>query len=254
MPEETKGQTLQGVETAFMIVRHLRDRGPKTVTELASSLDLPKSTAYIHLKTMYEAGYLYKEDNEYRLSLQFLDHGVAVRQNFDIFHVAESEIDALAEETGEVANLGVEENGKRVLLYISEGRDAIYDNAQIGEFTNMHWTSLGKALLAHQPEERIQEIIDTYSLPESTAQTITEPDVLFEDLAKIRDQGYAIEDEEHWESIRAVAVPILNEKAVVGAISVSGPKTRFSDERIENELLDTLRNHANVIELKLTHY
>ena len=254
MSEEAKGQTLQGVETAFKIVRHLRETGPTTVTELASSLDLPKSTAHIHLKTMYEVGYLYKENGKYKLSLQFLDHGAAVRYDFDIYHVAESEIDGLAEETGEVANLGVEESGQRVLLYIAEGGNAIYDNAQTGEFTNMHWTSLGKMLLAHQPEERIHEIIDTHGLPKSTPHTLTDSEALFNELAEIRDQGYALEDEEHWRSIRAVAVPILFENDIVGAISVSGPKTRFSDDRIQDELLNALRNRANIIQLKLKHY
>lgn len=254
MANETKGQTLKGVETAFRIVRHLRESGPVTVTGLSADLGLPKSTAHIYLKTMYEAGYLYKEDGEYRLSLHFLDHGAAVRDEFNVYGVANSEIDALAEETGEVANLGVEESGQRVLLYKTEGNDALYDNATTGEFTNMHWTSLGKALLAHQPEERIRKIIDEHGLPRSTQYTLTESQALLDELARIREQGYALEDEEHWDSIRAVAVPILHEDNVLGAISVSGPKARFPDERIQDELLDALQKTANVIELKLKHY
>lgn len=254
MATENKGQTLKGVETAFKIVGHLRKTGPTTVTELSNTLDLPKSTAHIYLKTMYESGYLRKTDCEYRLSLRFLDHGAAVRSGFDIYDIAKPEIDALASETGEVANLGVEEDGQRVLLYKTEGNDALYDNAHTGEFTHMHWTSLGKALLAHQPEEEILEIIDEYGLPQSTEATFTEPTALLDELADIREQGYALEDEEHWENIRAVAIPILDDERALGAISVSGPVTRFSDERAEGELLEALQKTANVIELKLKHY
>lgn len=254
MSEDSEGQTLQGVHRAFKIVRHLRESGPTTVTGLADAFDLPKSTAHIHLKTMNEAGYLYKEDGEYRLSLHFLDHGAAVRREFDLYDVAKQEIKNLAAETGEVANIGVEEGGKRVLLYKAEGGDAIYDNAHTGEYTNMHWTSLGKALLANLPRDRAAEIVDQHGLPPATEHTFTEREALYEELDRIRQQGYAIEDEEHWENIRAVAVPVLKDDALVGAISVSGPKTRFSYERIEDELLKALRDKDNIIELKLKHY
>lgn len=141
-----------------------------------------------------------------------------------------------------------------MLLYKTEGRDAIYDNANTGEFTNMHWTSLGKALLAHQSEDRIEEIIDRYGLPQATEKTLTTPEALHAELQEIREQGYAIEDEEHWENIRAIAVPTFQDNEIAGAISVSGPKTRFSDDRLQEELLDCLQNKANVIELKLEHY
>lgn len=254
MGNQTKGDTLSGVERSFKIVNHLKETGGTTVTELASELSLPKSTAYIHLKTLYEAGYAQKEDSQYRLSLQFLEHGAAVRQQFDIYGAAELEINDLAQETGEVATLGIEEDGQRVLLYLNKGGDAVYDNALTGEFTNMHWTSLGKAMLAYFSRDRVNEIIDMHGLPKATRHTITNRTKLFDELNKIREQGYALEDEEHRESIRAVAVPILQDERAIAAISVSGPKARFSDERIESELLPVLYDKANIIELKIKHY
>lgn len=254
MEDGSEGQTLQGVRKAFKIVRHIKESGPTTVTALADALDLPKSTAHIHLKTMAEAGYLYKDDGTYRLSLHFLSHGTVVRREFEIYQVAKGEINSLAEETGEVASIGVEEGGKRVLLYKSEGGDAVYDNSHTGEFTEMHWTSLGKALLAHMPRERVEAIVDEYGLPRATEHTITEPEALYDELEGIREQGYALEDEEHWENIRAVSVPVLSEHGIIGAISLSGPKARFSDSHIEERILDPLYDKANVIELRLKHY
>lgn len=254
MGNQTKGDTLSGVERSFRIVDYLKEAGTTTVTEIASKMDLPKSTAYLHLKTLNETGYVYKNDHKYQLSLRFLENGATLQRQFDVYEVAEPEINDLAQETGEVANLGVEEDGQRVLLYINEGGDAIYDNALTGEFTNMHWTSLGKAMLASFPRERVAEIIDKWELPRATKHTITDLESLFDELDKIRDRGYAIEDEEHWENICAVAVPILQDERATAAISVSGPKTRFSDERIKSEILELLRNKANIIELKLKHY
>ncbi|WP_336338761.1 IclR family transcriptional regulator domain-containing protein [Haloarcula brevis] len=70
-----------------------------------------------------------------------------VRNELRAYPTAKLEIQNLAETTGEVANLGAEEDGQRVIVYQSEGSEAVYDNALIGEFTNMHWTALGKAIL-----------------------------------------------------------------------------------------------------------
>jgi len=254
MGSDNTGQTLSGVERAFKIVRQLKKHGPMTVTDLATALDLPKSTAHIYLKTMKESGYLYQDGDTYHLSLHFLEHGATVRREFDIYDVAKEEVDELAEQTGEVANIGVEEAGQRVLLYKMEGGDALYDNAHTGEFIMMHWTSLGKALLAHLPPERIDEIVDGHSLPAATEHTITDRDILHDELDRIRKQGYAIEDEEHHDHIRAVAVPILVDGTLHAALSISGPKSRFSDDRIDEVLLEALQDKVNVIQLRLEHY
>lgn len=254
MGSDTTGQKLKGVEKSFSIVRFIKKTGPTTVTELADSMDLPKSTAHIHLKTMEESGYLHKDNRQYRLSLHFLDHGATARREFDIYKIGKEEVNNLARETEEVASIGVEEAGQRVLLYKVESGDALYDNAHTGEFTNIHWTSLGKAILAHLPSDRVEAIIDKHGLPSATPNTITERADLREELNQIQQQGYAIENEEHRENIRAVAVPVLSNGEIVGAISVSGPKSRFSRDRIQTELLELLENKANIIQLKLEYY
>lgn len=254
VPDDT-GQTLQGVGRAFKIIRFLSRSGQSTVTDVANQFDIPTSTAHIHLKTMYEAGYLHRSsDASYRLSLRFLEHGAVVRRRFEIYGGAHQEVRSIANETGEVASLGVEEDGKRVLLYKSEGGDAVYDDAVTGEFTHLHWVSLGKAILAYLPEDRVKEIVENHGLPGATEHTITDVDELHRELEQVREDGYAVEDEEHRENIRAVSVPIRREGEPLGAISVSGPKSRFDDTRIEEDLVETLQDRANVIELRLKHY
>jgi DNA-binding IclR family transcriptional regulator len=241
------------VERAFAVVGVMRERGTVRIDDVATALDIPTSTAHSHLKTLESIGYVVQGSEGYRLSCRFLRDGVTVRGRRNVYRATRSEIDALAESTGEVANLGVEENGQRVLLYQDEGTEAVYDNAPIGEHTEMHWTALGKAILAHLPAGYVGEIVDTYGLPRATRHTITDRDRLDRELARIRDRGYAIEDEERREGIRSLASPVVVDGTVVGSVSVSGPKERLDDERIESELLPELRNTVNVVEVKYAY-
>jgi DNA-binding IclR family transcriptional regulator len=247
------GKRVSSVERAFDVVGVLRKRSPVRIEEVAETLDVSTSTAHVHLKTLESVGYAVRDDEGYRLGYRFLRDGIGVRQQSNVYDITRPEVEALAEETGEVANLGVEEEGKRVILFQDEGTEAVYDNAPIGEFTNMHWTALGKSILAHLPEDYVERIIEAHGLPDRQKNTITDRDELAEELARVRDRGYALEDEERRAGIRSVAVPILVDDAVKGAISVSGPKERLDDRRIEEELLPALRNRVNVAEVKYAY-
>ncbi|WP_436928960.1 IclR family transcriptional regulator [Halosimplex halobium] len=241
------------VERAFAVVEVMREQGTVRIDDVATALSIPTSTAHSHLQTLQSVGYVVQGSDGYRLSCRFLRDGVAVRQRRNVYRATKSEIDALADSTGEVANLGIEENGQRVILYQAEGTEAVYDNAPIGEHTEMHWTALGKAILAHLPADYVDDIVDTYGLPEATRHTITDRDRLDRELARIANRGYSIEDEERREGIRSVASPVLVEDDVVGSISVSGPKERLDDDRIEDEILPEIRNTVNVVEVKYAY-
>lgn len=246
---------LESVRRAFDILELIDESDGIGVSELAKKADLPKSTAHVYLKTLSETGFVMNDNGTYRLSLRFLEFGGRVRQKHSLFHAAKEEIEDLSERTGEVASLGVEEDGQRVLLYKSEGENAVYDKTQTGERTNLHWTALGKAILAFLPTDRINRVIERYGLPELTENTITMRSELFNELETIREQGYSIEDEERRIGMRSVGVPIFSENGdVLGSISLTGPKSRFSDERIESELVDEIQNAVNVIEIKYEHY
>lgn len=244
---------VKSVVRAFEVVGVMREQGAVRIDDVASALDIPTSTAHVHLKTLESVGYVVQDDDGYHLSCRFLRDGVTVRRRKNVYRSTKSEVDALADITGEVANLGIEENGQRVILYQAEGTEAVYDNAPIGEYTNMHWTALGKAILAHLPDGYVDQIVETYGLPRATDATITDRDQLDEELARIVDRNYALEDEERRQGIRSIASPIIVDDTVVGSISVSGPKERLDDDRIESELLPELRNTVNVVEVKYAY-
>lgn len=251
--EDDGGKRIKAIQRAFAMIDVLREGGTMRIAEVAETLDIPISTAHVHLKTLESVGYVVRDKDGYRIGLRFLRDGITARDRLDIYTVARSEVDDLAATTGEVANLGIEENGKRVLLYQSEGSEAVYDNAPTGEYTNMHWTALGKAILAEQSREYVEKYVEAYGLPAQTENTITDLDSLLDELTAVSDQGFALEDEERREGIRSIAVPIIVEESVAGSISLSGPRERFNDQRIQDELLPEVRNTANVIEVKYAY-
>jgi len=157
---ETDDGCIQSVKRAFRIVEALEQNEGLRMSELATKLDIPQSTAHIYLKTLQKTGYIVKHDNEYNLGLRFLKHGGYVRYRLQVYQAAKSEIDALAHQTGEAVDFGIEENGKRVLVYKSEGPDVVTKKPVTGDYAYMHMTALGKAMLSTLEKERVDEIVD----------------------------------------------------------------------------------------------
>ncbi|RQH01425.1 IclR family transcriptional regulator [Natrarchaeobius oligotrophus] len=245
--------SINAVRRAFEIVDALRTHDSLTLTELAETLSLPTSTAHVYLQTLEREGMVVRDGRRYRNSLKFLLYGGEARQQVDLFDASRQAITELAVETGERAAVGVEENGNRVLLSLVDGPNAVSDNIPAGEFTEMHWTSLGKCILAYLPEPRRAEIIAESDLPRATPNTITDADLLERECETIRQRGYAIEDEERREGMRSISVPILDpDENVLGAIGVTGPTNRFDPESMYT-YSRLLERKANVVKLRIVY-
>ncbi|GAB3673033.1 IclR family transcriptional regulator [Halopiger thermotolerans] len=244
---------VKATETSLEIIDLLQELDRAGVTELATELDLAPSAVHKHLSTLQEHRYVVKDGSKYRLGLRFFELGGYTRHRMELYNTAKPELKALAEETGEKTNLLVEEHGLGIYIYRSMGNQAVQINTYTGESVYLHNTALGKAILAHLPEERVHEIVDRHGLPSATDRTITDVDELFDVLAEIRDRGFAFDDEERINGLRCVAVPLLDDGTAIGAISVSGPRSRMTDERFREEIPTKLSQKANLIELDLTY-
>ena len=251
-------RSIESVEISLAIVEYLRANGPSRLSSVADAVDRSMSTIHVHLQTLRENDYVVQQDERYDIGLGFLRIAGHHRNQLRVYRAGKQEIDQLAADTQEASHLAVEQHGRRVILYKSETGDAIYDNTPTGEFTNMHWTATGKAILAHLPPHRIREIIDEHGLPQATDQTMTDAEQLIEHLEMVRDEGYAVEREERRAGVVAVGVPIFDTTSndVVASISVSGPRQRIltADGTVEEPLIEALRNRANVTELRYNHY
>lgn len=242
-------------ENTIAVINSLREMDGAGVTELANKIGISKSTAHDHLTTLQQHNLVVKEGEggDYYLSLGFFELGEYARRRHKIYSVARPQIDMLASETGELANLMVEEQGKGVYLYRSRGENAVTLDTYTGTRRYLHWTALGKAILSELPESKVNDIIDQHGLPASTSQTISDPDDLFDELDKIREEGIAKCNQERVKGLQCTAAPITsNADRVLGAISVAVPTTRMQDKDFRQRVPELVLEAANVIEINVT--
>lgn len=253
MTEQAK-YAVKSVETAFRILDALKDLDGAGVSELAAHLDIPKSTIHNYLSTLVQEEYVVKNGSSYHVGIRFLEYGAYARVQLAIYEIAIPEVNELATTTGELANLMVEEHGRGSYLHRARGDKAVQVEAHVGTRVPLHGTALGKAIIAHLPRERVDEIVDRHGLPASTTNTITDRETLDDELTQIREEGLAFDDEERIAGLRCVAAPILSKNdRVLGAISVSGPSNRVRDDRFTEELPKQVLETVNVIELNVTY-
>ncbi|WP_255197570.1 IclR family transcriptional regulator [Halorarius litoreus] len=248
-----KRMPVKTTEVAFDVVEALLELEGARFTDLVDHMDMPKSTLHDHLRTLESMGVVVKSDNIYRVGSRFLELGARARKQQPIYEAGRPEVEDLAKETGEHASLSIEERGRAVLLHVAKGTNAVNLDAYAGRPTPLHANAAGKVMLAHLPEERIDEIIEDHGLAAYTTYTITDPAVLKEELETIREQRYATDTNELVEGVKGVAAPILDRGAVVGAIAVGGPANRMRGERFDETLPDLLLSASNIIELNLTY-
>jgi len=200
------------------------------VSELAKRLGLAKSTVHRLASTLVRERILERNarDGKYRLGLVLFELGSLVRRKMDVSAEARPQLKALMESTGETVHLGVLD--EHSVLYINriESRRAIRMGFGLGIRAPLHCTALGKALLAFQPEEFIEETI-ARGLPRRTADTITSPHAFRQELAAIRARGYAVEDQEIEAGLRSIAAAVRNDAGqVIASIGIAGPAHRLT--------------------------
>lgn len=245
---------VKSIEKTLQVLNTLMELNGAGTTQIASELDMPKSTVHNYLSTLVQEELIVKKGSSYRIGIQFLELGAYARQQFKISEIAKPEINKLARSTGELANLMIEEHGKGSYLHRKRGDNAVRVEAHVGTRVPLHSTGLGKTILAHLSEERREQILGDGSLKEYTKNTITDKERLVTELKKIQERGYAFDDEERLPGLRCVAAPILStNERILGAVSVSGPSNRMQKEYLKEELLRQVLETVNVIELNVTY-
>lgn len=249
---------VKSVKRADRLLEALADLEGATASELAEEVNMPLSSVYDYLTTFESLGYVVESpDGRYTVSFGFLELGNRIRNQYDVYRIAEPELKSLSRETGEYVVLMIEEDGLGVIIELQKGDKS--SNIHIrethpGTKTRLSTTASGKSILAQFSDDRVREIVDRYGLAPKTGNTITSSDELFEDLAQIRDVGYAIDDEERFEGMRGVGAPVeTGGDAVTAGIAIYGPANRLTDTVVHKEYPNRILETVNVIQVNLSY-
>ncbi|ADB63504.1 transcriptional regulator, IclR family (plasmid) [Haloterrigena turkmenica DSM 5511] len=262
MMDRPKDPTLKTTARSLALIDRIQERGGANLPQLAEDLSLAKSTVYKHVSTLYECGYLVKEGDEYHIGPKFLDLGEHARSRKVGYQFADDAVRELTDATDEEVDFVIEDHGRVVTISESyhkwvkhpDESDSNRYRARMGTYYHMHATASGKAILAELPRERTEAILDRWGLPANTDNTITDHRAFFEELERVDDRGYAIDDEEFTAGLRSVGMAVDRpDGPPIGAMSVSGPSYRITDEVIDQNIVPVLERTVESFERRLAN-
>lgn len=233
---------IQSVDRALDILElYLTSSDELSVKEISEAMGLSKSTVHGLIKTLELRGYLTQNpvNMKYKLGMKLFSLGNVVGENLDIRKIARPVIQRLVDKIKETVHLAVLNGNEIVYTEKVEGPGALRMYSQIGKRVLVHCTGVGKVILAHQDDDVVESILSRETLTAFTPHTVTDKEELKRQFRVIREQGYALDDEEIELGLRCVAAPIYNHQGkVIASISCAGPAMRMSDGQLENKIRD----------------
>jgi IclR family acetate operon transcriptional repressor len=202
------------------------------LAHIAEAVRLPKSSVFRYLNTLADRGYVLHDpgSGDYRLGMGFV---ASHTRHLQVLGArARPFLERLRDQFGETVNLAVVEGNRIAYLEILESTRAMRLAARVGDRVPVHSSALGKTICAGMSDEAIREILRAEGMPRLTANTITSPDDFLTEIDRVRARGWAMDDREHEEDGRCVAVAIPGSR-IPAAISVSAPAIRFSQQDCE---------------------
>ncbi|MGO8915572.1 MAG: IclR family transcriptional regulator C-terminal domain-containing protein [Stellaceae bacterium] len=231
------GDQVQSLVRALTLLNRIAESADEgsSLSELAQQVGLPASTAHRLLLTLEQERYVrFSGDGRlWTIGVQAFVTGCAFLKTRSLVGLARPRLRLLMEESGETVNLAVEDKGEAVYLAQAECREMMRVFARPGTRVPMHCSAVGKAILSAITDKATAKILHQHGMARLTVKTITSPSALRLELVKVREQGYAVDDEEHAVGLRCIAAPIFDETgAVIAAVSVSGPMARIGEVRV----------------------
>jgi DNA-binding IclR family transcriptional regulator len=238
---------LSTVLHALQVLEHLAEVSEAGVSEISRAVGLAPSTTHRLLAALASKEFLQQnpKTKKYQLGIKIFQLGSSVANRFGIRQAALVNMEKLAAESGETVNLGILNRAEVIYLEKILNDDPIRIELQVGHSVPAHCTAMGKAILAFQPPEKLEEIISSIKFEKRTNTTIADRESLRLELAAIKSKGYAIDDGELIEGIKCISAPVvLHQKGAVAAISIAGPSFRLTAARVM-ELVPLVRKAAD---------
>lgn len=233
--EETAvSSKVQSIDRAVSILETLSNHSSLSLNELSEKVQLHKATTHRLVHSLMDNGFIeqLEETKKYRISLKLFELGNKRVQRIDFLNVAKSNIRQLSEEIGQTVHLVIEDRDE--VLYVDKYGEYSESKmrSKIGLKAPLYCTAVGKAILATRTDHEVAEYWSRITPEKKTRQTITELDDLYQNLARIRANGYAVDDEEFEHGVFCIAYIFSSYKEeAAGAISVSLPASEKENQK-----------------------
>lgn len=233
-PAHRPGGEITAIGRATALLRAFRDgRGTHTVTSLAHSTGMAKSSVHRLTAEMVRCGLLERDGTNLRLSLLLFEFGQQVTRQYSFAEAARPYMSDLREATRQNVALAVLEEGDVVYIELLRGKDGPHVPQRVGSRWPAHASAAGKAILAFLTPERLSTVTAT-GLRRLTEHTIVDTAGLDAELERIRRRGVAFDQHESFQRVVSAAAPVFDlDERVLGALAVSGLSGRIDLRRVE---------------------
>tara|TARA_A100001015_G_C15004584_1_gene720079 strand:- start:343 stop:1128 length:786 start_codon:yes stop_codon:yes gene_type:complete len=225
--------TIRNLENACRLLKSAASwQHPFRVSEASQRLSIPRTTVIRIVHALTKQGLLQESDGLYRLGGVLLNIKLGLADHLDLDDIARPVLRELRDATGETAYLGIWDNGKTLISKLYNSEQPLRADSAVGSRVYSHTAAAGKILMAYRFYDVLSEIWPASERVALTSNSITELSDLQQELATVRKQGWAIDDEEYFLDIRCLACPVYDQNdEVFAAIGITAPKTRFPEER-----------------------
>ena len=229
--------TVKSLVKALTILEFLADGGNDTytLTEISRGLHLHVSTVHRLLVNLVRQGFVEPDPltGGYHLGFKVLRMGLRVLNRLDFRRAADPLLRQLNVDSQETVHLAILQDDRALSIEKFGSPQPVGLTAPLGGLIPLHCTGVGKVLLAYQDDESVRRIAESSRLEHKTSHTITTLPQLRKELAQIREQGYALDNEEAVDGLRCVAAPVFDHRGqVIAAFSVAGPASRVTMGRV----------------------
>lgn len=227
--------------------------GPLTLGELSRRTGIPKATVHGLLAAMLTSAVVEQsaEDGKYRLGIRLFEYGCAVSRSWNVLEAAAGPMRQVAEETGESVSIAALDRGDVLILDRAEAHSNLRVVSEKGTRLPIHCTSQGKLLLAYLPAAERRALLRNCDFAAYTPHGHTSAQSLEEELVKIREQGYALENGELRIGLRSVSMPVFDVNGNAAyAVCVVGMFRRMNAPELE-QAAGLLREAARRISFDL---
>ena len=230
---------IQSLDRAMTILSILEQKNTASVTEIAEELGVNKSTVSRLMEALKKHDMVQADPatKKYGLGFKILYLGEGVKRNINIITIARPFLTKLYDELDESVHLCAFNNDAAYVVDQVQSNKVYNLSATVGMAEPLHSSSVGKCILAFRAPFAAVRLLKDYPLTAYTPKTITDMDILMEQLAIIRSQGYAVDDEEIALGVRCIAAPIYDYRGEVNySLGVSGTTNNIKPAAMDRYL------------------